>query len=192
MEPDGRLVRLIVVGDTGEVAQFLADHDGVITTKEALACGLSPARIRGRVNRGEWIRLAHGLMRSASHEFSERAMVRAVVLAHNGIADSTTAAWWFGMLSELPVPLTLSCTGKPSVVDWPVEVRVSRRGLRADWVTEERGLAVTTKPLTALIAAVELPEGTTFLDRMLQTGQVELRDLQKAVESAAGMMSISP
>lgn len=190
MEPIRGPVRLIYVGDSGEVAKFLAAHDGVITTKEAGLCGLSPAQIRGRVKRGEWIRLAHGLMRSASHEFSESAMVRAVVLAHNGVADSTTAAWWFGMLTDLPVPLTLSCAGKPSVVDWPVEVRVSRRGLRPEWVTQERGLAVTTKPLTALIASVELSNGTTFLDRMLQVGQVELADLQKAVDSAAGMHGI--
>ena len=190
MEPIGDPVRLIDVGDSGEVAKFLAEHDGVITTKEAMACGLSAAQIRGRVTRGEWLRLAYGLLRSASHEFSESAMVRAVVLAHNGVADSTTAAWWFGMLSDLPIPLTVSCRGRPAAVDWPVEVRVSRRGLRPDQVTEERGLALTTKPLTALIAAVELPDGTAFLDRMLQTGQVDLDDLLKAVDGATGMHGI--
>ncbi|NLG45174.1 type IV toxin-antitoxin system AbiEi family antitoxin domain-containing protein [Gordonia sp. (in: high G+C Gram-positive bacteria)] len=178
------------MGDFGDVAAALAAHDGVITTRQALSCGLSRAQIRGREVRGEWIRLSYGLFRSASHDFTEAAMVRAVVIAHNGVADGPTAAWWHGMIATLPVPLTISCVAKPAPIDWPVETRVSRRNLRPEWVTQVRGLRATAKPLTALIAAVELPEGTAFLDRMLQIGQVTLADLERAVDEASGMRGI--
>ncbi|MGB6246060.1 hypothetical protein [Gordonia sp. (in: high G+C Gram-positive bacteria)] len=178
------------MGDYGEIAAVLAAHDGVITAGQALAGGLSRARIRGRVMRGEWIRVVPGLFRSASHEFSEAAMVRIVVLAHRGVADGTTAAWWHGMVRTLPTPLTVSCASEPAAVDLPVQVRTSRRSLRPQWLTEVRGLPLTGKPLTALLAAVELPDGSVFLDRMLQVGQVQLAELERVVAEAAGMHGI--
>lgn len=190
MEPIVARLRLINMGDIGEVAAFLAAHDGIITTKQAVSCGLTRHLIDGKVRRGEWLRLAPGVFRSAAHDYTETAMVRAVVVAHRGIADGTTAAWWFGMLKELPLPLTLSCLNKPAPIDWPVTVRVSRRKLQPEMVTECRDLALTTKAVTALICAVELPEGSAFLDRMLQVKQVGLDELQHAVVVAAGMHGI--
>lgn len=169
---------------------MLATHDGVVTAAQALGCGLSRTQIRGRVVRGEWIRVVPGVFRSASHEFTEAAMVRVVVLAHNGVAAGTTAAWWLGMLDRLPAPLSVSCAARPAPVDLPVQVRVSRRNLRPEWLTEVRGLALTTAPLAALIAATELPEGGVFLDRLLQTGRVRLAELERTAGEAAGMHGI--
>lgn len=190
MEPIAVPLRLIHMGDIGAVAAFLAVHDGIITTKQAADRGLTRHHIDGKVRRGEWLRLAPGVFRSSAHDYTETAMVRAVVVAHRGTADGTTAAWWLGMLTQLPMPLTLSCLNKPAPTDWPVDVRVSRRGLRSEMVTQSRDLAVTIKPLTALIAAVELPDGSAFLDRMLQIRQVSLDELQRAVVAATGMHGI--
>ncbi|WP_062394153.1 type IV toxin-antitoxin system AbiEi family antitoxin domain-containing protein [Gordonia phthalatica] len=178
------------MGDFGKIAQILAENDGIITTQQALGAGLTHDHLRGRVDRGEWLRLFRSLYRSASHEFTEAAMVRAVVLAHHGCADSATAAWWHGMLDDLPSPLTVSCEAKPPPLDWPVSVRAVRRKYQPGSVVEVRGLPVTAKPLTALMAAVELDDGTAYLDRWLQTGAVDLADLQRALDDNAGMRGI--
>ncbi|WP_245569797.1 type IV toxin-antitoxin system AbiEi family antitoxin domain-containing protein [Gordonia shandongensis] len=178
------------MGDCPEVAAILAACDGVITAAQALGCGLSRTQVRGRVERGEWIRVVPGVFRSASHEYSQAAMVRIVVAAHRGVADGTTAAWWFGMMPDLADPVTVTCRDRPADRDLPVSVRVSRRALRPGAVTRHRGLAVTTVPLTALLAAVELPEGSAFLDRMLQTGRVDLAALEREVADSAGMHGI--
>ncbi|EGD54345.1 type IV toxin-antitoxin system AbiEi family antitoxin domain-containing protein [Gordonia neofelifaecis] len=179
------------MGDSGEIAAFLAANDGIITTDQALRFGLTHAHIRGRVRRGEWFALARGLYRSAANDFTEAAMVRAVVVAHRGVADRTTAAWWFGMLDDLPGPITLSCRSERPPLRWPVGVHATRRRYRPESLTRVRGLLLTRKPLTALMAAVDLDDGTVFLDRMLQTRQVELRDLERAIDDHPGHRGIA-
>ncbi|MBM7366165.1 hypothetical protein [Gordonia hydrophobica] len=178
------------MGDSGEIANILAANDGIITTAQALTAGLTHDQLRGRVRRREWFRLATRLYRSASHDFTEAAMVRAVVLALHGCADRTTAAWWHGMLETLPSPLTVSCASRPVTLDWAVSLTVVRRRHRSDAIVQVRGLPVTTKPLTALMAAADLPDGSTYLDRWLQTRQVTLADLQRALEAHAGIRGI--
>lgn len=190
MEPIPPPVRLITVGDSGEIAAILAANDGIITAQQAYTAGLTHDHLRGRVQRGEWLRLARRLYRSASHEFTEAAMVRAVVLAHRARADSTTAAWWHGMVDALPSPLTISCPSRPTATNWPVSVRVLRRRYGPESVTEVRGLPLVTKPVTALTAAVDLPDGSTYLDRWLQTRQVTVRELEQALAHNAGMRGI--
>ncbi|GAA2382291.1 type IV toxin-antitoxin system AbiEi family antitoxin domain-containing protein [Gordonia cholesterolivorans] len=178
------------MGDTGDVAAYLAAHDGVITATQAIELGLTRRQIQGRIERGEWSGLARGVYRSAANDFTEAAMVRAAVLAHRGVADRTTAAWWHGMVDQLPTHLTLSCRSQAPSLEWPVGVRAVRRVYRPESLTRVRGLSLTHKPLTALMTAVELAEGTAFLDRMLQTRQVRLADLERALTDHAGLVGI--
>ena len=108
LEPGSVRLRLNRVGNSVAVAAWLAEHDGVITAAQARALTLTTDQIRGRVERREWIPMARGLYRSASHEFGEAALVRGAVLAHRGVADRATALWWHGLVDELDDPLTLS------------------------------------------------------------------------------------
>ena len=178
------------MGDFGAVAAQLATHDGVINAAQAHACGLSDGDIRGRLKRGGWLVLSRGVYRSAAHPYTEAAMVRAAVLTYRGVADRATAAWWHGMLRELPVGITLSALHRRATPGWPVDVRATRRQYRAESVTDVLDLAVTCRPLTALMTAVELPTGAQFLDRMLQTRAVDLDGLRRAVDDNAGVQGM--
>ncbi|MCF8605779.1 DUF559 domain-containing protein [Gordonia sp. HY442] len=175
------------MGDYGEIAVFLAAHDGVVDVRQAHACGLSDGDIRGRLKRGEWLALARGVYRSAAHPFTEAAVVRAAVLSYRGVADRTTAAWWHGMLRDLPLRISLSTPHRRTAPDWPIDVLATRRRYQHESVTDVLDLPVTRKPLTALMAAVDLPSGAQFLDRMLQKQTVTLDGLYRAIDDNVGL-----
>lgn len=179
------------MGDNGAIARFLADHDGVVTIDQALSCGLSRGEIKGRVARGDWLAMARGLYRSATHPVTESSMIRAAVLAYRGVADRTTAAWWHGLLDVVPEGITLSCAQARAPLDWPVSIRSVRRRYGPSALTTVRDLPITRKPLTALMTSVELDEGSQFLDRALQTKAVTLVELQRAIDDNAGICGMA-
>ncbi|MFT4087172.1 MAG: type IV toxin-antitoxin system AbiEi family antitoxin domain-containing protein [Gordonia sp. (in: high G+C Gram-positive bacteria)] len=176
------------MGDTGEVAQHLADHDGVISIQQARDLNLSRHDIQGRLKRKEWLRLAYGVYRSASHEFSEAVLVRGAVLACGGVADRSTAAWWHGLCDDLPSPLTVSTSHRITSATWSkCEVDAVRRDFPDGDVAEVRGLPVTGLPLTVLMTiAAPGQEGAKLLDRVLQTKATTLGELEESLERNAG------
>lgn len=183
MEPGGAVPRLNLMGETGQLAAILAEQDGIVTTAQALACGLSRGGIRGRAVRGEWKRLAAGIYRSAEHDYGERAMVRAAALAHRGVLDRTTAAWWHGLVDTLAEPLTMSAAQAVPEQRWTgCAVDVVRRTFCAEDLTTLRGLDLTAKDLT-VVGAVEFdPDPSRLLDRTLQRGEVTVDGLREAVK----------
>ncbi|MFT3715406.1 MAG: type IV toxin-antitoxin system AbiEi family antitoxin domain-containing protein [Gordonia sp. (in: high G+C Gram-positive bacteria)] len=180
------------MGDSGELAAELACRDGVITTDRAMACGLTPAQIRHRVRTGAWKHVAHGVYRSASHEYSEAALVRAAVAAHGAVADRTTAAWWHGLQGECETPLTLAVRDSRRPATWtecPVDAIV-RRYHPTD-VIDLRGLAVTALAITVLTAAAQVSDGARVIDRALQRQPVTLADLTAAADRNAGLRGLA-
>ena len=175
------------MGDSGEIAEWLADHDGVVTAVQARTLGLSADQVQGRLRRKEWVPITKGIYRSACHPFGEAALVRGAVLAYRGVADRATAAWWHGLVDELATPLTISVgcrSGVDLVPRCPVKVR--RRTFAAEDLTEWRGLRVTGKPLTVLLAAADQKHGARLIDRALQTEAVTLDELNDALDRNAG------
>ncbi|MFT3715735.1 MAG: DUF559 domain-containing protein [Gordonia sp. (in: high G+C Gram-positive bacteria)] len=180
------------MGDSGDVAQWLADHDGVIAKREAQTLGLSLGDIRGRLRRAEWKPLASGVYLAASHPFGEAALVRGAVLAHRGVADRTTAAWWHGLIPRLAAPITLSTTQSPSTERWDrCRVSVVRRSFLAADVASVDGLTMTRKPLTVLLASAQVEDGARLIDRSLQTRAVTVRDLRDALDRNTGRRGIA-
>lgn len=176
------------MGDTGAIADVLAVHDGVITVAQALACGLTRRQIQRRLATGAWKSVSSGVLRSAAHDYSEAAMVRAATAALGGVADRTTAAWWHGLLSSLPEPLTIAVHSAPTAARWTGgTVDAVRRKYHSSDVELIRGLPVTGLAMTVLGAAVELPSGSTLMDRALQAAPVTVRDLEAALERNAGL-----
>ena len=176
------------MGDVGAVAAELAENEGIITIERAVGCGLSRGQIRQRLESGAWKPITRGVYRSASHPYTESAMVRAAVAAHRGTADRTTAAWWHGLLTELPDHLTMAVRSKPTALRWTAgDVRVLRRRYHADDVTTVRGLAVTGLPMTVLTAAAALDDGSRLMDRALQAHPVTVADLEASLERNAGI-----
>ncbi|WP_347954391.1 hypothetical protein [Gordonia aichiensis] len=169
------------------VAAHLADHDGVITSAEALRLGLSRRQIKGRLDRGDWASIVTGVHRSAAHPLTESVLVRAAVAAHRGVADRTTAAWWHGLLDDLPFPMTISALDRTRPDRWPLgPVDLIRRRHLPDDVTQVRGLPITRLPATALFTSITVDHGSRFLDRVLQTGAVTVDELAAVVERNSG------
>jgi len=180
------------MGDTGTVAAWLADHDGVIGRTEAFALGMSRHQIDGRVSRGEWVVMARGVYRCVTHPFSEAALVRGAVLAHGGVADRSTAAWWHGLVTELAAPLTISAPHATTGERWShTGVDLMRRSFLPADVADCRGLAVTGKPLTVLLAAAGMEYGARLIDRTLQTRAVVLQELRDALDRNSGRWGLA-
>lgn len=77
------------------------------------------------------------------------------------------AAFWHEMLPRAPsvIEVTVPAGQKPRAQPG---IRIRRRDLHIRDLVNTRDVTVTEKPLTALEAAVALPDGSTFLDRALQ------------------------
>ncbi|GAA4755252.1 type IV toxin-antitoxin system AbiEi family antitoxin domain-containing protein [Gordonia alkaliphila] len=185
-----------------DLRALLAANDGVLTLAQAHACGLTRRQIQGHVKRKDWERYGRGVYLSTSHEFTDRAKVRAVVAAHLcGVADRLTAAWWFGMIAPqpgsdtapLPAPLTVCVPPtRHQAPRLPEEVSVLRRAIAAEDLTERHGLAITAKPLTVLAAAGLMPSPAGFLDRVLAQKTVTVPELTRTAERNARMHGLRP
>ncbi|WP_024332761.1 DUF559 domain-containing protein [Gordonia hirsuta] len=170
------------MGESGELARMFASQDGLITTAQALDFDLSRSEIRGRQKRGEWLPVAQRIWRLATYPYTERTLVRAAAWAHNGVLDRTTAAWWHGLIPDLPEPLTLStayAVPKSRWTECPVDVL--RRTFPAEDLTEIDGVRVTGRELSILGTAGLIDDPAHFLDRLLQQAEVTRDDLEKAL-----------
>lgn len=165
------------------VARRIADHDGIITHAEAVELGMTRAAIRTRIDSGAWRRLTPGVYLCGTHDLTGAARLRAAVAVHRAVADRTAAAFWHGMLDDLPAAITLSApptvTGRSSA---PFATDLVRRELPPEDVETLRGIRVTRRPLTVLLAVALLDDPQAFFDRALQTGQVTVEAVQRAFE----------
>lgn len=177
-----------------EVNAALTDRDGVITTPQALGCGLSRGQLGTKVRNGSWEHYARGVYLSRQHAFTDAARVRAVVNAHRGAADRTTAAFWHGMLDVLHRPLTVCVPANshrpPTLQE---EVSLLHRSVPSEDLTTVRDLTVTGPALTVIgtISALE-KDASAFLDRVLQRKLVTVSDLTAALERNKGMHGLQP
>ncbi|MBM7365506.1 DUF559 domain-containing protein [Gordonia hydrophobica] len=158
----------------------------MITADRAHALGVTSRQIQRRLDAGLWTAEAMGVYLSAEHCLSDAAQVRIAVAAQGGIADRTTAAWWHGLIPELPSPLTVSVPRSKRGARCGFRVETKRRTFPAEDVEVVRGLPVTRLPLTVLAAAAELDDGIAVMDRALQRKQVDLIDLRRSLERNSG------
>lgn len=181
-EPDAAPVRLIHVGEAGELAKIFADQDGVIRVGQALALDLTRDEVCRRKAAKEWIGLGAGVYRLAAHSYTEAARVRAAAWVSGGVLDRTTAAWWHGALPDLIGVPTLSVSRHKSSNSWAGgEWDVVRRTFCAEDRTEVRGVKVTSKEMAVLGAVPLVEQSSRFLDDMLRTGQVSMDGLRTAL-----------
>jgi hypothetical protein len=149
--------------------ELVARQDGVVSLAQAAAHGYSVGRVQRRVREGRWRRLHPGVVLVGGHRLTEEGRIRAAWLwaGERSVVAGPAAAAWHGMLArrltvvDVTVPAALNrrpCGG----------VRFRRRDLPVDDVTTLRGVRVTGPGLTALEAAVAMPDGSAFLDRALQ------------------------
>lgn len=147
----------------------MSNQDGVITRAQAVAAGMSSSGVNRRLASGEWQRLECGVYLRADRAQTPRVRLRSAVYGAGPrtVAHGPSAAWWHGLLDRAPhrhsvsIPRSLAVRNRPGVC-------LRRRDLHSADVTTYRHLPVTAVPLTVLEAAVDLPNGSVFLDRALQ------------------------
>ncbi|MBW0088200.1 type IV toxin-antitoxin system AbiEi family antitoxin domain-containing protein [Pseudonocardia sp. KRD-184] len=148
---------------------LLARQAGVLTTVQAVECGISARTVRRRVQQGEWEVLHPGVLLVGGHRHSDEARVRAAWLwaGTSAMVSGPAAAYWHRMLDRAPavvevtVPRNRHLRPQPGVV-------LHRRDLSPADHVAHRHLSLTAEPLTALETAVVQPGGSVFLDRALQ------------------------
>ncbi|EGD54650.1 hypothetical protein [Gordonia neofelifaecis] len=111
-------------------AEYLAEHDGVITTAQARTPGMSPGQVRSRQLRGLWIPHARSTFLSAEHRMTEMARVRIAGAAHAGSVAVKDIA-----VTDLPLTVLASAAELDdgiAMMDGALQIkRVTLKELRA-------------------------------------------------------------
>jgi very-short-patch-repair endonuclease len=185
--------------DAVSLDHLVSRQAGVLALHQAVGRGMSAATVHRRVRQGSWQRLHPAVYLVGGHRLTDEARVRAAWLwAGEGAAVSgPAAAYWHGLLDRAPddievtVPRRLGPGPRPGV-------RVRRRDLLVADQVGIRDLWVTAVPLTVLETAVLLPEGSTFLDRVLQRRvrfptvyRAFCRNMGRQGSSAAGRLLVA-
>lgn len=123
-----------------------------------------------RVARREWRAIHRSVYLVAGFRRGNEARLRAAALwaGPAGLVSGASAAWWHGMLGELPETVTVVLPNGARRSP-PDGIAVRRRELLWVDTTVRLDVPVVASPLAALEAAVELgARGPAFLDRVLQ------------------------
>lgn len=160
-----------VVADAGAVPfdAVVEQQAGVVSLAQAVTCGMSASTVRRRVAEGRWRRVRPGVFLVGGHRYTDEARIRAVALwaGPQGVITGPAAAYWHRMLERAPtcIDLTLPAGRRPKPQP---AVRIHRRNLDPRDVHRRWGVPVAAKAFAALETAVALPDGSMFLDRVLQ------------------------
>ncbi|MBD1321206.1 DUF559 domain-containing protein [Gordonia hankookensis] len=173
-------MRRIPVTVRDRISAFLASHDGVITTAQALACGLSRSGIQRRVTSGEWLRVTTGVFMASDHQRNARTRVRVATLSVGpaAVSGAGAAAWWHGLVDTFPSQITVFTGTWGRHPRAPAGVRIAHRTLDPVDIVEVAGLLVTGVALTVLDAAGEC--GPKVIDDALLLRKVKLEQLSAA------------
>ena len=159
------------------IRRTLADNDGVITRRGALAAGLSSSAIGRLVDSGAWSAAGQGVYVAADRVIGDRARMRiACARVHaDAILGGTAAAWWQGIGERPPTWVPVFAPRGRHGLRIP-GVDVTHRDLDERDVVRRSGLAVSALPLAVLDAAAS--EGTvSVLDQALLRGRVSMDQL---------------
>jgi very-short-patch-repair endonuclease len=138
-------------------------HDGVFTTSDALACGVTPRMLEGHMERGGIVRIHRGVYRFAHVPVTPVVLLRAALAATNGdaVASHSSAAMLLG-LDQVPLAtpeITVRYhNGATPRLD-RVRVHTTRR-LPSEDQTRVRGIPCTTGSRTLIDLCPRFPDLT--------------------------------
>ena len=142
----------------------------MIAKWQAVQCGLSEAKIRGRVEGGDWTRVHPGvyLLRSHPADFETRVRAAGLWAGKGATVIGLAAARWWGMTNKEPGQIEIA-VARRSGLRSHADVRVVRRFVHPADTCTERRLRVAARAYAALFGAAALgPAGQPILDRALQ------------------------
>jgi very-short-patch-repair endonuclease len=144
-------------------------QDGLVTCTQAEQHGLAGRTLRRRARDDGWNRVAPRVYLAGGHRYGDRARVRAAGLwaGEAAAVSGPAAAWRYGMVDAAPAEVVVTVPRHLGIRGYP-GVTVRRRDLDPADVTRVHGLRLTSRALTALETAIEVPDGSVFLDRALQ------------------------
>ena len=166
--------------------RLLVRQAGVVTLRQAVACGASAGTVHRRARTGAWRRLHPSVYLAGGHRFTDEVRVRAAWLwaGDDAVVSGPAAAYWHGLLPGAPARVEVTVPRRHGSRP-PPGVQLRRRDLDAVDVVGLRDLRVTALPLTVLETAAVLPRGGEFLDRALQR-YVRFPTLHRAYCRSAG------
>jgi hypothetical protein len=162
---------------TRALANWLSDHDSLITRRVATKMGMSAPDIQGYLDRGVLERVHRNVYRATAAPRTFRQDIRAAWLAagEGAAVSHGSAAWLWGLVERPPQkPEITLAYGRNLHLDG---VQVHRSGdLDASRVTTRAGIATTTpvRTLVDLGASVTAATLIEALDRGLATRVVNL------------------
>lgn len=170
---------------------MVLEQAGAISRSQALSIGLSLRQVECRVLSGEWIRALPGVYRLATvAPTPEQGVWLGALWLDNGVLTGVGAAWWWEMVPHPPQRWEFLVA---NVTRRTVQsgVCVMRRWVDPVDVTKHRGVAVVTKPLAVLRAAITLEQGrrghgVRLIDRTKQTKQVSAHELRTTFQRNRG------
>lgn len=177
MEPGRRALRRSSVVDLNEL---IIRQDGVLTTSQAQAAGLSRSAISRRRTSGEWTAVAPAVYLVSGHHRSARAQARIAVLSvgDDAVLGGVAACWWHGLHSKGPAKHQVFSGRRGRHARSSATAVVRHRDLADEDVIVVDDLRVTRPALSFLDAAVDL--GIGVLDSVLLSTDVTLADLRAA------------
>ncbi|HEX5910573.1 MAG TPA: DUF559 domain-containing protein [Thermoleophilaceae bacterium] len=167
----------------------LADRqEGLLSSDQARACGVSRKVVAARIRRGIWRSPHRRVIAVDRREVKPRARVLAAVLAcraPGAVASHSTAAWLWGLLERWPGLVHLTALGgrNPGQLDGTRIHRPERPPERIRW---HNGIPLTTPADTLLDVAglLGLDELEASVARALRGGTIRRADLRRAIAHA--------
>ncbi|MGH9246426.1 MAG: type IV toxin-antitoxin system AbiEi family antitoxin domain-containing protein [Acidimicrobiales bacterium] len=187
--PLGTLVAMRHLTPDRRADALAARQHGVVSFEQAIACGLTPERIRGRVASGRWLRLTRGVYAVAATPPSWQQTVMAACLAAPAaaVASHLTAAALHGLWRPPPRPHITVPRGFS--VRLPIAT-VHRAALAPTDIVRIEGIACSS-PARLLVECAALLAGPSLadlVDDVLCAGQAT----KPGVEAAMARGSRSP
>lgn len=161
-------------GNLWPVDVKIRDQDGVISHQQALDAGLSAGQIQRMLNCRRWLPGLLGVYRSAQHELTYAAWLRAVMLwagNQSHLSGAAAAYWWdLHQRQQRPVEICIEESRRLRVPDTFVgQIKVRRSFVDPADSSGLRGISVVGLERAALMGAVALGAGgSTMLDRTIQ------------------------
>lgn len=159
---------------------LMSRQDGVVSLDQALDHGLSREAVRRRVAAKQWFRVGHRVYQDASHQPTDRALVRAAALSlgSEAVLVGEGAAWWWDLLDSRPRRFEFAVGDRQQRAR--DHTTLVRRTVPARDRTTRRGVRVTTPVPTVLDAAARLgvQRGARVFDDALSRHVVTLEGLR--------------
>lgn len=173
--------------DTRQQAEALsAKQYGVITARQAAACGMTADQVRQQVRSGRWTVAARGtyIVTGSPRTWEQRILAAVLITGTGAAASHQTAGWLQGMLEERPPRIDVTTAfGKHHGAADGFTIHRARGFGRPD-IRSARGIPVTSPPRTLVDLAGVLADRplAAALDAALLRGLISIPSLRRYID----------